>query len=374
MNVLQPEILIIGNRRYRRSPFRLAFQDSSSELAPYQEENDDDYQYTQKKYDEENDEPCDLITCKATEPDEYKDIQPLGDEFKLNMIVNEAYFGYLIGRNGEKKNKIEIETKTRIKVPKRGQGDWLVIEGKDKASVDSCRNRVLVIINAARHQKPFTHLITFPLIHPNLRTKFEEFKRDVLRTCQDDRGVDDSIFQNSKKLHLTIVTAVIISNNEIDQAKDLLELCKNTIINELLKNKPLKVNIKGLEYMNDDPSNVDVLYAQVKPVSQTEQNPIQLIADHLMEKFISSGLSKRQFDKVKLHATVMNTLLRQDPSGTSEPNRDQTKNRESFDARQILKHFGAYDFGVYDLNEIHLSLRYSTARDGYYECVAKIQF
>ena len=30
-----------------------------------------------------------------------------------------------------------------------------------------------------------------------------------------------------------------------------------------LKNKPLVANISGLEYMNDDPHAVDVLYAKV---------------------------------------------------------------------------------------------------------------
>ena len=225
-----------------------------------------------------------------------------------------------------------------------------------------------MLINAARHQKPFTHLVTFPLVFADLKTKFQEFRKEVLKKCQDDRGVDDSLFQNPNKLHLTIVTAVLICENEIDQAKKLLEDCQ-TKFNYI---KKIKVNIRGLEYMNDDPSSVDVLYAQVK---QAGQDTTQKIADHLMEAFISSGLSKKQFDRVKLHATVMNSLLRQDPSGTIEPTANsENKNRESFDARNILKHFGDYDFGWFDLDEIHLSLRFSSAHNGYYECVKNIIF
>jgi len=223
-----------------------------------------------------------------------------------------------------------------------------------------------LLINSARHQKPFTHLVTFPLVYADLKTKFLEFRKEVLKKCQDDRGVDESLFQNANKLHLTIVTAVLICESEIEQAKNLFEDCQA----KFNFNKKLKVNIRGLEYMNDDPSNVDVLYAQVR---QTGQDSIQKIADSLMETFISSGLSKKQFDRVKLHATVMNSLLRQDPSGTTEPtSKSENKNRESFDARNILKYFGDFDFGWYDLEEIHLSLRFSSGHNGYYECVRKI--
>ena len=51
---------------------------------------------------------------------------------------------------------------------------------------------------------------------------------------------------------------------------------------------------------------------------------------------------QKDHDRVKLHVTVMNTLMRKDPSGTSIPmpeaaGRSGMKQRESFDASQILK-------------------------------------
>ncbi len=110
MNILQPEIVVIGKRRYRRNPFRLAFQESSSQIEPYREDDDlYDRPYSRAEvFDEENDEPCDMISCKAnvekiSEPDEFKDIHTFGDDaYKLNMLVNESYFGFIIGRNGNK--------------------------------------------------------------------------------------------------------------------------------------------------------------------------------------------------------------------------------------------------------------------------------
>jgi hypothetical protein len=35
----------------------------------------------------------------------------------------------------------------------------------------------------------------------------------------------------------------------------------------ILRGEPLHVQLHGLEYMNDDPSEVDVLYAKVKDTS-----------------------------------------------------------------------------------------------------------
>lgn len=42
---------------------------------------------------------------------------------------------------------------------------------------------------------------------------------------------------------------------------------------------------------------------------------LQMIADQLVERFVASGLMLKEWDRVKLHATVMNTLFRKDPSG-----------------------------------------------------------
>ena len=53
--------------------------------------------------------------------------------------------------------------------------------------------------------------------------------------------------------------------------------------------------------MNDDPSEVDVLYARVQPVRSSSPSnadysdePVQQIADGLMKRFVDSGLAKKQ--------------------------------------------------------------------------------
>merc|ERR1712168_925076 len=57
--------------------------------------------------------------------------------------------------------------------------------------------------------------------------------------------------------------------------------------------------------MNDDPSMVDVLYAKVKQGA----NILQQLADGMVDYFVSEGIMTRQYDKVKMHVTVMNSLM-----------------------------------------------------------------
>lgn len=51
----------------------------------------------------------------------------------------------------------------------------------------------------------------------------------------------------------------------------------------LKENGPIELKMVGVEYMNDDPSEVDVLYGKVNC------DPLQQIADDITEYFISQS-------------------------------------------------------------------------------------
>ena len=42
----------------------------------------------------------------------------------------------------------------------------------------------------------------------------------------------------------------------------------------ILRGEDLRVRLQGLEYMNDDPSAVDVLYAKIQPGDQAERSRV----------------------------------------------------------------------------------------------------
>lgn len=55
----------------------------------------------------------------------------------------------------------------------------------------------------------------------------------------------------------------------------------------LLAGEKLRLEMKGIEYMNDDPGEVDVLYGQVNALSWSHS--LQTIADSLVEEFVKAG-------------------------------------------------------------------------------------
>lgn len=84
-----------------------------------------------------------------------------------------------------------------------------------------------------------------------------------------------------------------------------------------------------------------------------------------------TGLMQRQYDHVKMHVTLINTIFRK--KDENEENRRAMPNaRQTFDAREILRKYGNFNFGSQEVTEIHLSLRHSKACDGFYEATATI--
>ena len=47
----------------------------------------------------------------------------------------------------------------------------------------SAKTRIDLIVDSARNKEPFTHFLSIPFISDSLKGKFEEFKSDILQTC-----------------------------------------------------------------------------------------------------------------------------------------------------------------------------------------------
>ncbi|XP_051795013.1 activating signal cointegrator 1 complex subunit 1 isoform X1 [Acanthochromis polyacanthus] len=282
-------------------------------------------------------------------------------------------FRYIIGKKGETRKRLEFDTKTSISIPKQGVEGQIVITGSYKSAVSSAVTRVEVLVENFRKKQPFTHFLSFPLNDSKIQEGFLTFKDEVLQQCSQDHGVEGSIFQNPAKLHLTVGTLALLNGTEVRKACEHLQECEK-FIRDITGGKPLQLEVTGIEYMNDDPAMVDVLYAKVNIKDRSDK--LQVIADRLVEHFVSTGLMTREWDRVKLHGTVMNTLFRKDSTveDTGGTGRQATSEREAFDARNILKKFGAYCFGGFELNTVLLSQRYSTDSTGYYSSAGSINF
>ncbi|XP_012686590.2 activating signal cointegrator 1 complex subunit 1 [Clupea harengus] len=352
MEVLRPVLVNIKGRIYRKTAVKEECYDDE----------EDDYSYYGTASDQCADEPCDLHAIEQTEKG-----------FCCALDIPSVLHKYIIGKKGETKKRLESDTKTSINIPKQGVEGAIVITAAQKASVASAVTRLELLVESFRRKQPFTHFLSLALNHPNIQEGFLRFKEEVLKQCSQDVGVDASIFQNPAKLHLTVGTLALLSEAEVQRASELLQQCQD-FIRDLTEGKPLPLVVSGIEYMNDDPSMVDVLYAKVQVKGGSDA--LQVIADRLVEHFVAVGLMVREWERVKLHGTVMNTLFRKDHSAEDKGShgKQNTKGREAFDARNILQNFGAYHFGEFELNTVQISQRFSSDSTGYYSSAGEVTF
>lgn len=293
--------------------------------------------------------------------------------------IPSVLFPMLIGKGGQTKKAIEDETKARIIFPRdQEKNKSIEIYSYDSIQLIMCRRKLLQSAHNARMRIPFTHFACFPVYSNATTASFNKFREDVMKKCGGARGLSADLFQSPTKLHFTITTLALFSPPEYDNASQVLEDCLADELWELLEQGPLRCRLQGLEIMNDDPSEVDVLYAKVVDASDR----FQAIADQVYEYYMNSEprFSQDKFDDlehVKLHVTLINSRFRKGtelgeedlelPSGATK-----APTKKTFDASSILQHFGQFDFGECTVQEIHISQRYSTAENGFYKCTRRV--
>jgi hypothetical protein len=178
------------------------------------------------------------------------------------------------------------------------------------------------------------------------------------------------------------------------------------------------VVVKGVDYMNDDPSNVDVLFARTSLADGSDG--LQRFADAVAAAFREAGMldpppgGGAESSSVKLHATLINSKKAGGGSGEDDDDggaggasdvgagsgsrggrgggssrrgdgvsggggrgggggggsggrRQDQQQRKQFDARALLKAFSDYEFGTAVLNEVHLSRMSHRQRGSFYD-------
>lgn len=135
--------------------------------------------------------------------------------------------------------------------------------------------------------------------------------------------------------------------------------------------------------MNDDPTDVHVLYGKVKLNIPKYNASLQKMADYIVSNFSKKGniknllmkkklnkdcnyfvigLIRNQYENVKLHVTLMNSTFRKHTY--------EEEKRVPFDCSYILKNFKNYNFGLTDFKNVHLSIRFTSDETNYYEPLA----
>ncbi|XP_037950605.1 activating signal cointegrator 1 complex subunit 1 [Teleopsis dalmanni] len=284
----------------------------------------------------------DLYTQSDEDEDEQDfPIEELPDStFKLECHVHSEFYGGIIGFKGNTKRRLESETQTEIIVPRQRnvgkQSNNLIIKGKSRSNILSAHRKIKAILISLRKRMPKTHFVGVDLHKTEIREKFIDFRTQILEKSYP--GIDEHLFMPDNRLHLTLQTCVLLDETERTEAVKVLQNCSKYLEGITT---PFDVKVTGLEIMNDDPSAVRVLYGTV------DAPELQKFGDLCLAAFIKTDLSFKEFDRdnIKLHMTVMNSRYRKKIIENAP---------DTFDAREILKQFGSFNFGTTKCNEISL--------------------
>jgi len=285
--------------------------------------------------------------------------------FITYMEVAPVFYPFIIGKRGHVKQRIEKDTKTEINLPRSNSDDQKIsILGATKTSILNTKTRIEIICETASNTLPYTHFICIPLQNEGFVKSVATWQDEIVRESQKVPidGFDKSILQPSKHLHLTVLMLKLFTQKDIDQALSILQELKPKIY-DILSTRTLMAKFKGLEIMNDDPSQVDVLYLQVNETEAGDR--LEKLTKLIVDNFKNYGMVTEEQDRrVKLHVTLMNSRYRK-----SEGEKYQ---RETFNAHPIISKHENMDFGTYRLECIHLSQRGSFDKTGFYQCLDKV--
>lgn len=343
-------------------------------------------------------EDCDeLILCKGEEltTDER-------NNYNLKMHVANVFFGYVIGKRGQTLSNIESETKASVNIPRynRGEENFIHIIARSRPSLRAAHRRISSVVSTFRKKQKLTHFVCIPLAHHSqLRDRFLEFKKQILEDteCSLAKGIEESLFQSKDRLHITLCVLFCGDSLERDQASQLLKKFQSKFLNDFLSSnlssgQKVRLHVNGLDIMNDDPTEANVLYAKVAEVGtdglfQRITNKIYdwfeisyisiFVKFFVIFRFQDSGLvcQADRFDemsgwKVKIHATLMNTRY-----ALTEEQIGNGRKSKTMDVSNILKKFQHFDFGIMDFDQIHLStLNSYDSQTQFYHKLSSIQF
>lgn len=315
-------------------------------------------------------------------------IMPRGDRFVGGVEVAQRFISFVVGKKGKTLQSIQRDTGTKITVPKHSKGKRqepnsmhrFEVEGDELESVREALDRIQIVVASKEDETAYTHFLSIPLNSEQMQARFASFEDDVMKI--NARGIESKLFTRRERLHLTLCMLRLPSQQQIDQAISVLKSLTYKLNDLLLSQFPqdrekeehthkLHLRPKGLEIMNDDHKEVDVLY--VKLAQDQGLAKLKTILRVVLLEFVHQGvLTQSEVDKqrlleggevtVKFHMTLMNSKHRTKGAG----------GRETFDAKDVFQKFANVDFGSEPVPSIHLSAMAGSGESGYYACAHTI--
>ncbi|PIC49818.1 hypothetical protein B9Z55_008298 [Caenorhabditis nigoni] len=261
----------------------------------------------------------------STEPTEDERISVIGGKKWIASIsVPACFIGKLHGMNRRALNALENDTQCRVKTPRRDENKPCEISSiVSLECVQRCLDRIEIFVDDAKKTA----------------------------SCKNPQ-----LFTKSARLHLTLSVVCLFDDVDLQRITEAFKVIEGEI-KEILNNKPMIADIQGIDMMNDDPSQVSVIYAKVSG------EKIQEVANHLNRRLIELGFAKNEGgDEVKLHMTLMNARY---------VAQAEKLKKFTFDAKKILEDLKESYFGTFQLTEICLCpLNSNSSSEKFYDKLA----
>ncbi|KAK0416935.1 hypothetical protein QR680_012759 [Steinernema hermaphroditum] len=266
--------------------------------------------------------------------------------FKM-IHVPSAFYGAIIGPGGSTLKAIQNELDVKVTVPRRGtEGPIELVSYNASSGVQRALERIELIVLESRAKKPYSHFVAVPANQEHIMLKYVELRDRILGSADfpEDARIPE-LWYNPNKLHLTISMLCLLDKHEEKEAAAALSEAVERARDCLPRGKPLKVLLRGLDIMGDDPGHTAVLYAKARC------DKLQAFANGVAAALLKTGFApqKREWDNqatVKLHMTIANARKS-----------DEAKKRiYGFDVTEILKQFGTYEFGHLSVSKVVINV------------------
>ena len=138
------------------------------------------------------------------------------------------------------------------------------IQAANSANLVSVYHALQIETEKARNSLPPTHFINIPLgFDTDFTETIAEFREFILLGYKSLRGMDESILTKPKKMHLTLLTLKCFKDEDEEIARQVFQGCAPEV-ESILGADGIVITLKGLELMNDDPSECHVLYVDIQ--------------------------------------------------------------------------------------------------------------
>ena len=333
-------------------------QDSSTAIPAYREEDD---------FDDGDDIEEEGDGCGTIQMD------PATKDYFMKLRVPNRYWKFIIGTKGANLQETQRLTGATVLIPKtmpevdNDNEDIITIRAPDPMAIRAAHLRINAVVLSCKDKVEYTHFISIPLgTLSSLRKSLETQMEEIVKTCCDEsKNLEPSLFQSPSRLHLTLLMLRLHTAEELAKAISLFTELQRAV-NDIFRVGD-RVTLRRLNYMNDDPAEVHVVYLEIE--DDSTRHKLLTLINTINKAFIDAGLAleKDVAHNEKLHATVVNSKWRK---STMEGGP-----RESFDATGLFRAFGNVDLGAHRLESIELSsLGGGNALYGYFPSECSIEF